>query len=172
MIALVTGGSGSGKSALAEQLAVGLGGALFYVATMPVRTDEDRKKVARHQTLRAGRGFVTLERPERLEPLPPDGATVLLECLSTLTANRMFSGETCADWTEQLWTELQPLLERAGHTVFVSAEVCGDGTVYGAETEAYRRTLTALNRRLADRAELVVEAVCGLPVLWKGSLPC
>lgn len=172
MIVLITGGSGSGKSALAEQVVSALGGKLIYLATMPIWTEEDRKKVERHHKLRAGRGFETIERQNRLEPLPEETDTVLLECLSTFTANRMFSGEACEDWENRLWTELQALLGRKGHTVIVSAETGGDGAVYPEETERYRQVLAGLNRRLAQTADAVAESVCGIPVVMKGKLPC
>jgi len=171
MIAFVSGGSASGKSDLAEKICTALGGRRVYIATMPVYSDEDRKKVARHHALRADRGFETLEMPNRLSPVPAD-ADVLLECLSTFTANRMFSGETCEDWTEQLWSELQPLLRRPGHTVIVSADVAGDGIAYAEGTAAYCRTLTALGCRLCAEADLVAECVCGIPLVKKGALPC
>ena len=35
----------------------------------------------------------------------------------------------------------------------------------------YLRNLAELNRRLAGGAELVVEAVCGIPNVLKGKLP-
>ena len=51
MLILVTGGSGSGKSAFAEQKAVSLaaGGELVYLATMQVYGEEGKKKVERHR---------------------------------------------------------------------------------------------------------------------------
>ena len=50
MIALVIGGSGSGKSAYAEQMAVNAAGngSLYYVATMQVYDEEGKKKVEPH----------------------------------------------------------------------------------------------------------------------------
>ena len=171
MIVFITGGSGSGKSALAEKICAALGGRRVYIATMPVFTDEDRKKVARHHALRAGRGFETFEMPNRLSPVPED-ATVLFECLSTFTANRMFSGDASEDWTETLWAELQPLLNRPGHTVIVSADSSGDGVTYDAATQAYLNVLTALGSRLCARADAAVETVCGIPLILKGTLPC
>ena len=170
MIAFVSGGSGSGKSALAERICAALPGPRTYVATMPVYSPEDERKVARHHALRAGRGFATLEMPGHLGPVPAEGA-LLLECLSTFTANRMFSGESCADWEAALWAELQPLLDRPGDTVIVSADVSGDGTRYDEFTEAYRAVLTGLGCRICGRADLVAECVCGLPLVKKGSLP-
>ena len=174
MLVFVSGDSASGKSALAERVCAALapGAKHIYIATMPVRSDEDRRKVARHHALRAGRGFETYEMPNRLGPVPPDAA-VLLECLSTFTANRMFSGEAptvAGGWLETLWAELQPLLDRPGPTVIVSADVAADGVAFSAETEDYRRVLTGLGIRLCERADCAVEAVCGRAVVRKGTL--
>ena len=177
MLIFVSGGSASGKSALAERICCALPGDHYYIATMPVRDAEDERVVARHHALRAERGFVgTLEMPGRpdFSAIPPD-ATALLECLSTFVANRMFEGggapEPAGGWADALWDELLPLLDRSGHTVIVSADVSGDGVDYGPETEAYRRTLAALGVRLCERADAAVEAVCGRAKLRKGPLP-
>ena len=57
-------------------------------------------KVDRHHRLRQGKGFTTIEQPTELEQavlqMEPAGA-VLLECMSNLTANEMFSGEKPVD---------------------------------------------------------------------------
>ena len=129
MLIFISGGSASGKSALAERVCCALPGEHIYIATMPVRSAEDERKVARHHALRAGRGFAgTLEMPGKPDfaAVPPDAA-VLFECLSTYTANRMFSVEDSADWLDTLWAELQPLLDRPSPTVIVSADVGDDG---------------------------------------------
>jgi len=173
MLCFVSGGSASGKSALAERICAALPAERhIYIATMPVHGPEDERKVARHHALRAGRGFETLEMPNRLYPVPPDAA-VLLECLSTFTANRMFSGETppACGWLDGLWAELQPLLSRPGPTVIVSAEVGADGMAYDPYTEDYRRTLTGLGVRFCARSDCAVEAVCGRMRVHKGALP-
>lgn len=171
MTVFISGGSGSGKSALAERICSSFGGEMLYIATMPVYSEEDLKKVARHHALRAGRGFETAEMPSKIGPIPPQ-STVLFECLSTFTANRMFSGEQCPCWETALWAELSGLLSRPGHTVIVSAEIGGDGEYYTPEVDAYRRTLTALGRRICAQADLVIETVCGIPLIKKGTLPC
>ena len=167
MLIFVSGGSASGKSALGERICCALPGEHIYIATMPVRGAEDERKVARHHALRAGRGFVsTLEMPGRLGPIPPDAA-VLFECLSTFTANRMFSGETSDDWLETLWAELRALIDRPGPTVVISADVGDDGHTFDALTEDYRRVLTALGCRLCAEADAAAEAVCGRAVWHK-----
>ena len=62
MMILVTGGSGSGKSAFAEDCIVAFGNARrIYIATMYPFDEESRKRVKRHQAMRQGKGFDTLE---------------------------------------------------------------------------------------------------------------
>ena len=60
---IVTGGSGSGKSEYAENLAVRLakGQALYYVAAMQPCGEEGQERIRRHRALRAGKGFETIE---------------------------------------------------------------------------------------------------------------
>lgn len=108
MIQLVLGGSGSGKSAFAEELVLKTGaGCKFYIATMKVYGEEEQKKILRHQILRKNKGFYTVEQPvdvnfackkisenqmlkseNEKEDFPK--TAVLLECVSNLTANEMF----------------------------------------------------------------------------------
>ena len=94
---LITGGSGSGKSAYGEKRILEAGEMTrYYIATMEVFGEEGRKKVERHKMLRQGKGFITIESPKdvgRVEKLEKTGngkLTVLLECVSNLTANEMF----------------------------------------------------------------------------------
>ena len=76
----ITGGAGSGKSSLAQELASALaaGGPHYYVATMVPRDDEDRRRISRHIEDRAGMGFGTIESRygiwDNRVPMPPHGA--------------------------------------------------------------------------------------------------
>ena len=175
MLALVTGGSGSGKSAWAEGLAcAGACGPKYYLATMYPGGAEAQTRIARHRALRAGKGFETIECPLTL-PARQLGAddTALLECLSNWVANRMFTPgapppEVCL---ETLWGELEGLIAACGRLVVVSNEIFSDGVCYDADTMAYLRLLGGLNRRLARRADLAAEVVCGIPIALKGTLP-
>ena len=189
MRVFICGGAGAGKSAFAESVAQKLGGHLVYVATMPVVSDEDKAKVERHHRLRAGKGFVTIERPGALSDLPDNGETMLIECLSTHVANMMFNPGNVAQhavcphpgcpvpadtdhWQSLLKAELAPLLKRKGNTIFVSLEITSDGTTYSPETEAYKSVLTAVNSYLVQNCDAAFEVVCGIPVKIKGELPC
>ena len=65
MLAVITGGSGSGKSEYAESVATSLakrdGLPLYYIATMRPFGAEGMWRVERHRKLRAGKGFETIE---------------------------------------------------------------------------------------------------------------
>lgn len=66
MITLITGGSGSGKSAYAEKYICHVSNEKgykekYYIATMQVFDDEGQRKIDRHRRLRAGKGFITIE---------------------------------------------------------------------------------------------------------------
>ena len=86
---MVTGGSGSGKSEFAESLVTGLAdGPNLYIATMFPFDEECHKRIARHREMRKDKGFDTLECYTGLKHADVSGYhTVLLECMSNLTAN-------------------------------------------------------------------------------------
>ena len=92
MMILVTGGSGSGKSAFAEDQVVSFGEAeRVYIATMFPFDEESKKRVQRHRNMRSGKGFETIECYTDLAQVRVSkGSTVLLECMSNLVANEMF----------------------------------------------------------------------------------
>ena len=91
MLTLVTGGSGSGKSAFAEDRVLSFGDAQrIYIATMHPFDEESHKRIERHQKMRAGKGFETVECYTGLKNVKlPAGCVVLLECMSNLVANEM-----------------------------------------------------------------------------------
>ena len=173
MVALVTGGSGSGKSAWAEGLAMALcPGEKMYWATMAPGGAEAAKRIARHRALRAGKGFLTLECPGIPDPGElPAGGTVLLEDVSNLLANVLFSPRPPQDPAAAVLEGLDALLPRCRHFVIVSNEIFSDGRSYDPDTTAFVTALATLNRALARRADLVAEVVCGVPLVLKGALP-
>lgn len=95
MVIVVIGGSGSGKSEFAENLAVKLNrGHLIYIATMQPFGEEGRKRIIRHQMLRQDKNFHTIECYMDLGMVSiAQETTVLLECMSNLVANEIFSVE-------------------------------------------------------------------------------
>lgn len=172
---LVTGGSGSGKSAFAEETIQKSGaGSVYYIATMKVLDGEGRRKADRHRERRRTYGWTTIEQTEDLEAALPritgrrEDTAVLLEDLPNLLANEMFReggklvpGEDAA---EKILRELALLRERCALLVIVTGDVFADGIAYDATTDAYIRSLGELGCRLGAVADTVTETVCGIPV--------
>lgn len=167
MLIVVTGGSGSGKSAYAEQLVLEQGDyRRYYIATMRPWDEECVKKIERHKTMRAAKQFETVECYEDLHKVSPEpNSVILLECMSNLVADEFYREE--ADRfhvAEHIMKGVDHLLERAKALILVTNEVFSDGVVYDEETDAYERVLALLNRELARRADRAIEVVYGIPI--------
>lgn len=181
----VIGGSGSGKSAYAEETAVSLSGKnasrkenipemkKYYLATMQVYDGEGKRRVERHRELRRGKGFLTIEQPARiqkaLEKMEEGGRVALLECISNLIANEMFpEGEARPkdQVAEQVFGGIELLKEKTTHLVVVSNNVFEDGVLYDKATMEYIHAMGRVNQMLARLADQVVEVVAGIPVFW------
>ena len=173
MMILVTGGSKSGKSSLAERFFDGFSGEKYYLATMQPFGEDARAAISRHREMRQGKGFLTIERCTGLGGLVlPTGCGVLLECMGNLCANEMFREDGIHD-------PVQPVLDGIAHIqavssllVIVTNEVGADGIVYPAETMQYIRYLAAVNRKTAALADTVIECTAGIPNILKGAYPC
>ena len=169
MLVVVTGGSGSGKSAFAEETILSLGEARrIYIATMQAFDEESHRRIRRHRHMRAGKGFETIERYTELdELLIPKDCVVLLECMSNLVANEMFSG---ADIVLEdvvvghILQGIKSLSAKVDELVIVSNNVFEDGISYDATTQAYIRALGRINTGVATLADTVTEVVVGIPV--------
>jgi adenosylcobinamide kinase/adenosylcobinamide-phosphate guanylyltransferase len=194
MITLVTGGSGSGKSAYAESLLSSCEGIRYYIATMQIYDAEGEKKVERHRKLRAGKGFLTIESPmnvgkirfacageaeqaqyrqgaERKVQGSSGKKSALLECMSNLTANEMFTKDGMKSEEEvvkKIVSEIQTISQKLDNLVIVTNNVFEDGVIYDAGTMEYLKALGRINAALARLADRVAEVVVGIPVELKG----
>lgn len=183
MMLLVAGGSASGKSEYAEQRAMSLaretGYPLFYLATMMPYGEEAAARIERHRRLRADKGFETIERYTDILGLCRGAAadendfcqraaqsTVLLECMSNLTANELFHDRT-VDAEQKIIDGIGALKTLCRHLIVVTIDVFGDGTVYDESTEAYRRCLGRINRCLTEMADEMIEVVYTIPIYHK-----
>lgn len=188
MMLLITGGSGSGKSAYAEERFFQLSGEKYYIATMQVYDAEGEKKVMRHRKLRDGKGFLTVEQPRNVGELfqkvykkpgrrsepgifsVPQEKSAILECVSNLTANEMFLENGILPWeqaAEKIIRDLTVLQSRLQNLVVVTNNVFEDGIRYDDTTMDYLRAMGKINAAAAELADEVVEVVCGIPVRVK-----
>ena len=176
MMTLIIGGSGSGKSAYAEDYMISISEdrKKYYIATMQIYDEESQRKVERHRMLRGDKGFSTIEQPvdigKAAEKMGDGDRMALLECISNLTANEMFSGEVPG--TEEVITKkivggIAALNRQLSHLVIVSNNVFEDGNVYDKTTMAYIQAMGRINQKLAEMADEVVEVVVGIPLVVK-----
>lgn len=143
MMTVVTGGSGSGKSAYAEQEIVRLGEReRIYIATMKPWDEECRRRIDRHRAMRGEKRFQTVEWYRELDTLSfPSGGekrAILLECVSNLVSNELF-GTGAADGPQMMTAGygdavfartargILHLKEQAADLVVVTNEVFSDG---------------------------------------------
>ena len=175
MITLVTGGSGSGKSAYAEEVLTGFGDfPRIYIATMYPFDEESKKRIERHRKMRAEKNFNTIECYTGLRNLElPEGCCVLLECMSNLVANEMFQEDGAKDDTvPEILEGISEIEKQAKELVIVTNEIFSDAVVFDGDMDSYLEYLGEINQAAAQRADEVVEVVYGIPVFHKSTDTC
>ena len=96
MTYFLSGGSKSGKSMLAQNIAKSLPAPHYYLATLRPTDEEDRAIVRRHLQERDGWGFETIECESGILSaltLAPQNGTFLLDSVTALLANEMFRAD-------------------------------------------------------------------------------
>ncbi|EFC91787.1 cobalbumin biosynthesis protein [Dethiosulfovibrio peptidovorans DSM 11002] len=186
-IILVLGGARSGKSGFAQSLISdqerhSLRASIFYVATAGIEDDEMARRVARHRADRPDR-WKTLEAQNdvvgTLEEIPSK-SIVLLDCVTMMVTNLMFSRRT--EWdglsmederlVEQfVLGEVDRMLEvfrrRDLSAVLVSNEV-GQGLVPPYPLGRIFRDIAGwANQRIAKEADSVYLITAGIPQIIK-----
>jgi adenosylcobinamide kinase/adenosylcobinamide-phosphate guanylyltransferase len=167
MLSVVTGGSGSGKSAFAEERLCSIAqGEKVYLAVMRAADEESRARVRRHRLLRQGKGFRLVEKPLDLKELSFSGTeSVLLEDLPMLLANEMFRADGKAPKEpEEVLEELLHLERSVRDLVVVTGNLFEDGALYDEMTSRYLEVLGGWNRQLCRMAQERTEVVYGIPI--------
>ena len=144
---------------------------MVAIAAMQPYDEECLRKIARHQDIRAGKGFETIERYTDVDTLklPQPGGTALLECLCNLTANEMYiQPEAPADPVEKVIAGVENLLQQTKTLIVITNDVGSDNEDYSSETRRYIHVLGEINARVADMADQVYELVAGIPICLKG----
>ncbi len=167
---LITGGARSGKSRLAEELALNFGAPLCYIATGEARDDEMAERIAEHQR-RRGDAWLTVEEPLRITEVISEAngryQAILVDCITLWIANlllRHHAVEPVLREVEAL-TCLFPTLQTP--LIVVSNEV-GMGIVpENALARSYRDLAGRTNQILARAASEVYVTFAGLPMKLK-----
>lgn len=169
---LVLGGARSGKTTLAERLAMRMGTAPAYLATAEALDDEMADRVAAHQRQREGR-FATIEEPMELSQALFAAAqthdVILVDCLTLWISNLLSMERDVAEEVETLVEMLEGI--ESSRVILVSNEV-GLGIVPDNPlARSFRDLAGSAHQRLAEICGHVYFVVAGIPVVVKGSPP-
>ncbi|MCR5619038.1 MAG: bifunctional adenosylcobinamide kinase/adenosylcobinamide-phosphate guanylyltransferase [Lachnospiraceae bacterium] len=173
MISIVIGKSNTGKSELAERLALKTGDdRIYYLATMNVCDDAGRERVVKHRKQREGKGFITIERQKCIagildESGDASGSTVLLECVANLVSNYIFDDgfdidkidpdTECESIASEVSDEIRALSGKVHNLIIVTNEYDKDGEGYDDATRFYVKTLSRTNELIIPFCDMVYD---------------
>ena len=117
--------------------------------------------------MRQEKNFTTLEYYTGLADISlPENAFVLLECMSNLVANEMFSEQGAKENTlEEVLKGVETLSQQATELVIVTNNVFEDGHNYDKSTMEYLRILGKINISISSQADRIIEVVHGIPLV-------
>ncbi len=176
-IILVTGGTRSGKSRYALNLAESLPGPRAFIATCPVTDDEMKRRIEAHRRERESAGWTTIEEETDLAGAMAGAkaySVIVVDCLTLWINNLMYTAE--ADGREPSETDIArltgDLVQSCGHlagtVIFVTNEV-GMGIVpEHRSARLFRDLVGRCSQIIAANADAVVFIVCGVPMTIKG----
>lgn len=177
MTYFISGGAKNGKSTLAQDIAVALGGKRYYVATMISTGEEDNERIRRHIEDRDGMGFETVECfrniMDCLNTADKDGV-FLVDSVTALIQNSLFpmekNYEMDLEAANRCAGELVEFAHTVRHAVFVSDYIYSDAEAFSESTEMYRKCLASIDRRLAQICDTVIEVSTGQSIVYKGEI--
>ncbi len=173
MLIFVTGGSRSGKSRFAQQLASRKPGAHAYIATAQTLDEEMRQRVETHRRNRPSEWIVIEEPwavPSALRKAARSAPTVILDCVTLWMTNLLISDEA---WDERrAEVAANELVDAARDvpdaTVIVVSNEIGSGVVPDNElARRFRDCAGRANEVIAAGADEVYLMVSGIPMRIK-----
>lgn len=171
MHTLILGGARSGKSALAERIAMESGRDVVYIATAQAGDAEMHERIEHHRSRRPAH-WVSVEEPVALAMSLRNHVgnerCVLVDCL-TLWLSNLIADPDQARFERERDALLDVLPTLPGEIVLVSNEV-GLGIVpMGALTRRFVDEAGRLHQAIARRCDRVLFVAAGLPLALKGS---
>jgi adenosylcobinamide kinase/adenosylcobinamide-phosphate guanylyltransferase len=165
-VALIGGGTRSGKSTFATELGLRLGKRRAFIATATASDDEMKTRIGRHREER-GTDFVTFEEPvalsDRLRALD-DYDVVVIDCVTHWLSNLLLRDHSTDSILAAVDDVASALAERRFHAVLVTNEV---GMSLHAPTALGRKFVDVTgwaHQRLARVADELYLAVMGVVV--------
>ena len=166
---LITGGSRSGKSRYALELAKSAKKP-FYIATGWAGDDEMAERISKHRKER-GKHWTTIETKtdiaSAIEKAERKGADyIIVDCLTLWVSNMMFEKTNIEKELKNTISVIKA--NRKAVLIFVTNEI-GSGIVPADKiSREFRDAAGLVNQKIAAAADIVVLTVCGQPLFIKG----
>ncbi len=171
-VSLILGGVKSGKSALAERLAISTKLNVTYIATATADDTAMQQRISHHQQQRPSH-WHTVEEPIQLAKVLADhcqnNQCVLVDCLTLWLTNLLMQDNEALLQTE-IATLLDILPNIKGKLIIVSNETNMGIMPLGDLTRRYCDEIGLLHQAIAALSDTVVLTVAGLPHILKGKL--
>ncbi|MDO3625347.1 bifunctional adenosylcobinamide kinase/adenosylcobinamide-phosphate guanylyltransferase [Mucilaginibacter sp. BT774] len=168
MIYYITGGTRSGKSRYAQQLALSLSDNPVYLATARKWDEDFEQRIRRHQQDRDER-WQNIEEERYPSKLDLQGRIVVLDCVTLWLTNFFSDTKYNVDETlKQIKTEFDKLAGIEATWIIISNEI---GMGMHADTETGRKFADLqgwINQHIAQRADKAIFMVSGLPLNLRG----
>lgn len=176
-IILITGGSRSGKSIHAQNIAESISGARTYIATCPYIDEEMTERIWKHRKARKSSLWQTVE-----ETIDLAGAlrkskksqVILVDCLTLWINNILYEAELRGESfnEEAISARCREVLDVcediSGAVIFVTNEV-GMGIVPdNPASRRYRDIAGRCNQIIAGHSDAVIFMISGIPLIVKG----
>jgi adenosylcobinamide kinase/adenosylcobinamide-phosphate guanylyltransferase len=174
---LITGGARSGKSRLAQELALKAGGPVLFVATAEAGDEDMKERIKRHRLNRPADWRtleVTTHLGRHITQNTGKARTVIIDCVTLLVSNvfQEYEGVTDAALLEKaVVAEIEGLIKcikRSDARFIIVTNEVGLGIVPAERvSRLYRDFLGMANRLLAENADEVIFMAAGIPVTIK-----
>lgn len=176
-IVFITGGSRSGKSMYAQNIAESISGVRTYIATCPYIDKEMEERIRKHKEARQASSWQTIEETADLAGAlrrATGSQVILIDCLTLWINNLMYEAEQQGKYLneEMIGARCKEVLgvceDLSGTIIFVTNEV-GMGIIpENHASRLYRDLVGRCNQIMADRADAVTFMVSGVPMNIKG----
>lgn len=172
-IILITGGQRSGKSVLAERMALELSCNPVYIATAHIWDEEFQQRVDKHKE-RRGEQWTNIEEEKHLSKLSIYNKVAVIDCLTLWCTNFFFSAANdeshqpdINETLKEIEEEFDKFTDQDATFIFVTNEIGSGGVSGNAVQRRFTDLLGWFNQYVAAKADDVYLTVSGIPVKIK-----
>jgi adenosylcobinamide kinase/adenosylcobinamide-phosphate guanylyltransferase len=186
MITFISGGARSGKSEVAERLALkqyidqstkenitqaSHRKKLVYIATSQILDREMEERISRHIQTR-GEEWETREEAYELTAILKEYKVkdvILIDCLTIWLSNMLFQKNVGNTRIEDCVEEWMEVANKQGLHLFIVSNDINEGIPSSYETvQVYMKLLERLHQKIVIEADQAIQVVAGIPYDWKG----